>query len=127
MSQDDPIIFRCEASLWEMLADVGLNGRSAKPFDMRRWDMSDDRMYRLSWLERDESQQQIDPEMYNTTVYVPLQAGWTWQEKEIWFVNKAEPEKDLCFEYRGVEFPNWAPGWGFLILGKRIHPPVEEC
>ena len=40
--------FKTEASLWEMMAELNPDGRSAKPFDMRRWDLSDDRIYRLA-------------------------------------------------------------------------------
>jgi len=125
MTDKPPIIFKCEASLWDMMADVGLNGRSAKPFDMRRWDLADERIYRLMWLERGDNHAQIDPDKYNTTIYYPLQNGWVWQEKQVSFLNKDTGEL-LTFEYKGVEFVDWAPGWGFLILGKRLLPLMEE-
>ena len=40
-----PIMFKCEDSLWQMMAC------GKKTFDMRLWDMADDRLYRLSWGE----------------------------------------------------------------------------
>ncbi len=44
-----PIVFKTEDSLWQIMAQVNPDGRSVKPFDMRRWDLSDNRIYRLSW------------------------------------------------------------------------------
>ena len=118
----DKIVFLSGASLWEMMAEVGTDGRPAKPFDMRRWDMADDRIYRLSWGRVHE---------YPNPIRV-LRNGagsfgkaWVPEEKEVGFVNKADGRL-LTYEYRGLEFTDWAPGWGFLILGKRPFPPVAE-
>ncbi len=49
-TEDKPaIVFKSEASLWDMMVPVNPDGRSAKPFNMRRWDLSDERIYRLAW------------------------------------------------------------------------------
>ena len=100
-----PIVFKAEASFWDMLSQTNPDGRSAKPFDMRRWDLSDERIYRLS--------------------FGKVGLGFMPDEDMISFVNKVTGEL-LTFEYLGVEFADWAPGWGFLLLGKRLSPPVEE-
>ena len=108
---------------------------------MRRWDTTDERFYRLSWGtatrkirendidyalgDRIEQDRVGEDDSGNCSKW-KLGSEWTPDEREVWFVNKADPEQDLCFEYLGVEFTNWAPGWGFLILGKRLHSPVED-
>ena len=121
-----PIVFKCEPSLWEMMAQVNPDGRSAKPFDMRRWDISDERICRLSWGH-------IHGNLVGPIhIYAALERSlnrrhqsWQPDETEVRFQNKATGEV-LTFEYLGVEFPDWAPGWGFLLLGERLHPPVDE-
>ena len=129
MSEQAPIVFKTEASIWDMMLPVNPDGRSAKPFDMRRWDLADDRIYRLAWgtlssvffevgKEHDRIQNGPDRRPSPTWEWVP-------DEIAISFLNKATGEL-LTFEYLGVEFEDWAPGWGFLILGKRLVPPVEE-
>ena len=126
-----PIVFKSEPALWDMLAQVNPDGRSAKPFDMRRWDMADERIYRLAWgttrplgkvfLSRN------PPERYDRRPNQAFQYGSEWHpdEKAVSFLNKATGEM-LTFKYLGVEFTDWAPGFGFLILGKRLSPPVED-
>ena len=93
------ISFKCEDSLWQMLAD------GSKTFDVRRWDMSDDRIYRLSWGKH----QRLSG---GDTEWVP-------DVEFIHFLNKLTGET-LTFPYLGVEFVPWAPGWGFLLLGDRV-------
>jgi hypothetical protein len=116
MADKPPIVFKSEPSLWAMLAECNPDGRSVKPFDMRRWDLSDDRMYRLSWgCVTDKNgihRPRVDPTFES-------------EVKEVSFLNKATGEL-LTFEYLGVQFEPWAPGWGFLLLGKRLAPLVEE-
>ena len=114
-----PIVFKSEASLWDMMAQLNPDGRSVKPFDMRRWDLADDRIYRLqSGTSGSRSYKQ------GLGYYGPTPV-WTPDEKQVSFVNKVTGEL-LTFEYLGVMFERWAPGWGFLLLGKRLSPPVEE-
>ena len=127
MNAKPPIVSKSEPALWDMMAQVNPDGRSAKPFDPRRWDLADERIYRLGWgtlLAPDGSH------AYPSTPG-PMQREWKdkgyrWRpdEKEVSFLNKATGEL-LTFEYLGVEFTPWAPGWGFLLLGKRLQPPVE--
>lgn len=112
MAEKPRIVFKSEASLWEMMAQVNPDGRSAKPFDVRRWDMADDRIYRLSWgCLTDKygiTRPGVDPHFES-------------DEKQVSFLNKTTGDL-LTFEYLGVEFADWAPGWGFLVLGKRLDP-----
>ena len=120
MTDKPPIVFKSEPALWAMLAECDPDGHSVKPFDMRRWDMADDeRIYRLS------SGHCADGRGVTAIPQIDRE-GWGWlpDEKEVSFVNKVTGEL-LTFEYLGVEFEPWAPGWGFLLLGKRLHPPVE--
>ena len=104
---DEPIVFNSEDTLWRMMADIGVTGLSGKPFDMRRWDMSDDRIYRLSMGQAS-----------------PL-AGWTPDVKQVSFLNKASGEV-LTFEFKELVFEHWADGWCFLILGKCIVPGAAD-
>jgi len=78
-----------------MLAD------GSKPFDMRRWDLTDERISRLALGRLVES------------------GTWMPTEGTVSFQNKATGEL-LTFEYVGVEFTEWAPGWGFILLGIRV-------
>jgi hypothetical protein len=98
------IVFETETSLWEMLKD------GTKTWDARRWDMADDRCYRLSWFK---PSLLVGPgTLHAHEVREPI-------EDEVGFQNKATGEL-LTFEYVGLAFAPWAPGWGFLLLGKRI-------
>ena len=63
-----------------------------KRWDARQNDLTDDRIYKLHWMRA---------------------------VKTVSFLNKATG-KLLTFEYKGMEFAPWAPGWCFLILGKAI-------
>lgn len=92
----EPIIFKCEARLWEMMA-VG-----EKPFDMRRWDLGDERILRLAKLR-----------------WVGEPSVWEPDEPFVAFQNKATGEV-LTFRFRGIKFADWAPGWVFLILGGSV-------
>jgi hypothetical protein len=118
MAEKPAIVFKSEPALWDQLARVNPDGRSARPFDFRRWDMADDRIYRLAWgsVEFEDGKVERTQRAYRL--------GGRPDEKEVSFLNKATGEL-LTFEYLGVEFVPWAPGWGFLLLGKRLHPPVH--
>ncbi len=95
MADKEPIVFQSEDSLWQML----LSGE--KTFDMRRWDLGDDRIERLS------------------CGHVEYPDAWVPAEPTVSFQNKATGEI-LNFEYLGVEFTPWAPNWGFILLGDRL-------
>lgn len=103
----EPIVFNSEETLWRMMAEIGVTGLSGKPFDMRRWDMSDNRIYQLA-------QGRTGPD-----------AVWTPQVKEVSFRNKATGEL-LTFEFTELLFEHWAPGWCFLILGRCIVPGAAD-
>jgi len=91
----------------------------SKTFDVRRWDLSDDRIYRLSWGNTYwNKQKQVHPYPAN------VDSGWAaliWNPdvKELCFQNKATAAV-LTFQYKGMEFASWAPGWVFLILGNIV-------
>lgn len=97
-----PIVFKSEDSLWRMLAERGVTGIPAKTWELRRWDMSDERVYRLS-----------------RGFTGGLGRRWKPDEPYVSFYNKATGSI-ISFEYQGVEFVAWAPGWAFIMLGDRV-------
>jgi hypothetical protein len=130
MAEKLPIVFKSEASLWALVNQLNPDGHSAKPFDMRRWDLADERIYRLAWGHYDNRTRiRLDgwklPPLRRLTELRGTTYGWAPDEKSVSFLNK-DTGALLTFEYLGVEFTPWAPGWGFLLLGRRLSPPVEE-
>jgi len=134
-----PIVFKCEASFWEMMADGGVDlepddwgydmNRSIKPWDMRRFDLGDKRIFRLAcghWA-GDGPYGQRGPDAQVSGPWPPelirvtdrRKWGWVPDEPMVSFENK-ETGAVICFEYHGMEFVDWAPGWCWLILGKEI-------
>lgn len=111
----EPIIFKCEDSLWQMMKG------GEKTFDMRRWDIADERIYRLSWHKATtpDASSRTMKDMAQEQHWVKYNTRWEPEECHVAFLNKVTGEI-LTFEYLGVEFAPWAPGWGFIILGKRI-------
>jgi len=111
--EEKPIIFETEDSLWQTMAS------GERSFDMRRWDLSDHRIYRLSlghWEKLDET----------LGALVGRQPEWTVNEPFISFRNKATTEILVC-RYSGMEFTRWAPGWVFLIFTgiiRRVLPAI---
>ncbi len=95
-----PIVFKCEDSMWQMLAD------GTKTWDARKDDMGDDRVYRLHW-------KAWDPQAVNINTRKPYS---TPVEKNVSFLNKQTGET-LTFRFDGLEFSYWAPGWMFIQLG----------
>lgn len=85
-----PIIpqFKSEHSLWIQLVE------GQRTFDMRRYDVADERVYALMWTD----------------------SKGVWEVSTVEFVDK-ETEIVAMFEYRGMEFTDWANGWCFLKLG----------
>lgn len=98
---DNPIVFKCEDSLWQMLAD------GSKTWDMRLWDLDDERISRLAWG------------------HLKDQDRWEPAEQWVSFQSKTTDEI-LTFKYDGVEFTDWAPGWGFILLGEQAGVAAEE-
>ena len=110
----EPSIFKCEASMWDWLAEEGVTGIPAKPFDMRRWDLGDDRIYRLAWgsVPREDGPERVQ-------MRPDVHLIWQPDEHDVTFLNK-ETGETLTRKYLGMEFTPWAPGWVFLILGERV-------
>ena len=100
-------IFKCEHTLYLMLRD------GSKPFDMRKYDLSDDRIRRLAWGH-------ARPRSFGETRWVPMETVVSFQDKETGEIQ--------MFEYQGMEFAPWAPGWCFLLLGRQLRDgvPVED-
>lgn len=111
-----PIVFKCEDSLWQMLAEEDVTGVPAKPFDMRRNELGDDRIYRLTW---GTCEGLAGPYTSHVIPHHPPLKGWEPEVKSITFKNKATGET-LIRRYVGMEFTDWAPGWCFLVLGERV-------
>lgn len=100
--EKEPIVFKCEDSLWQMLKS------GEKKFDVRRYDPDDERIYRLSrfMLQKTGPRSGVDEKEEPT-------------EGEVSFLNKATGEL-LTRVYKGLEFTFWAPGWCFILLGEKI-------
>ena len=109
--KDKPIEFLSEDSMWQELANVGVTGNPGKAWDHRKWDVSDDRCWRLSLSSS-------QPGNYGSTNKV-------WEVKEVSFINKVSGAR-LTFDYRGVDFYGFAPGYGFIRLGKCIFPEPPD-
>lgn len=101
--------FKTEHSLFEMLKD------GSKPWDMRRWSLMDDRCYNLSW-KRPKS-----PTAWRRSE-PGIPESYEWECPSVIFTDK-ETGGELMFQYRGVEFVPFAPGWGFILLGQRLEVP----
>jgi hypothetical protein len=98
MAEKGDIVFKSEDSLWQMLKD----GR--KTWDARLHNISDDRIYRLSWGQWEDS-----PPLGRRPEYHPV-------EPFVSFSNNKTGEI-LRFRFTGLEFVPWAPGWCFIQLG----------
>ncbi len=84
--------------MWQMF-DGG-----QKQFDLRRWDLSDERIHHLAGGHWEDA---------------VMKGAMPWWEPDvalISFENEATGQV-VTFRYRGMEFTPWAPGWVFLILG----------
>jgi len=114
---NSPPVFKSEHSLWLMLVS------GEKTWEARRYDMTDDRINRLTWS-RDvngapgnhiKGFKDVGPHL--RLPEVPLQ-GHVPVETEVGFLDK-QTGQHAFFEYKGMEFVAWEPGWCFLQLGKR--------
>ena len=108
--QTEPIMFKCEASMWDWLAREG----NPKPFDVREWDLSDARIYKLHWHNGGCHQGRFG------VIPGSLRGGKP-EVESIAFLNK-ETGETITRRYLGMEFTDWAPGWVFLLLGDRCGP-----
>ncbi len=98
MNNKEPVVFKSEDSLWQMLR------QGIKTWDARRFDVSDERLHRLAlghW------------EKHSLPGRL---AFYQFDEPFVCFVNKLTGQT-LLFRYRGFITPGWAPGWCFLQLG----------
>ncbi|MDD4986116.1 MAG: hypothetical protein PHQ43_10085 [Dehalococcoidales bacterium] len=107
------IVFKCEDSLWQLMAS------GKKQWDARQYDVTDERIFRLSmgaW-EKDPPQGR--------------QPAWLPREQLVAFLNNLTGET-LIFRFRWLRFVSWAPGWVFICLGGRVQrleadgAPVDE-
>lgn len=119
---EGPIVFKVEHSLWESLED------GTRSFDMRWWDIADDRIYALAWAVPDPK---AERPFFTAVGYEPVRhqgamaQGFKPEVERVSFRDK-ETDEVLTFQYRGVVFPDWAPGWGFLMLGDRVFEGAKE-
>ncbi len=89
------VVFKTEDSLWQMVVS------GEKNFDFRRYNLADDRIYRLSFFEKRPG------------------GGHEPVNKSVSFLNKATGEV-ATLEYCSMEFMSWAPNWCCLVLGKLL-------
>jgi len=101
MAKKDDIVFKVEDSVWQMMKE----GR--KTWDGRFHDISDERIYRLSWGQWE------DPE------FPGRQPSYRPVEPFVNFLNK-KTGQTLRFRFEGLKIPPWSPGWCFIMLGGRI-------
>lgn len=108
-----PIVFKTEHSLFLMLKD------GSKRFDFRKWDMEDDRIYRMSWgkYQGNGERSQAFP-MVSTMGHWGL-PWWSPFEPAVSFMDKATGEL-LTFRYLGLDFPRSTPGWCVILLGEVV-------
>ncbi len=98
MNDKEPVVFKSEDSLWQMLE------QGIKTWDARRFDVADERIHRLSLGHWEKA-----PHPGQRLFYV-------YNEKFVCFTNKLS-DQTLQFTYRGFITPGWAPGWCFIQLG----------
>ena len=98
MNNGEPVVFKSEDSLWQMLA------KGIKTWEARQFDAKDERIRRLitgHW--------EKDPPPGRRPSYV-------YDETFVCFLNKLTGQV-LQFRYRGLITPGWSPGWCFIQLG----------
>ena len=88
--------FNCEHAMFLSLQD------GSRRFDLRLWDVADERLYRLAWFNVPATAQARVPEVETVS-----------------FADKETGEL-LTFAFRGLTFTPWAKGWVFILLGDRI-------
>jgi len=98
MNQREPVVFKSEDSLWQMLA------KGMKTWDGRPYDVDNERIARLSRGHWDK---------HTTSGQFPY---YKHDQEYVCFENKATGQV-LQFRFRGLRFASWAPGWCFIILG----------
>ncbi len=101
----EPVIFKTEDSLWQMLAD------GSKKWDARKFDLEDPRIHRLA--------------LHLAAIPSdPYDVSFTPVEPHVGFINKKTREV-LVFEFKGLEFPSgteetYMKGWVLIFLGNFV-------
>lgn len=127
MTHRTEVHFEVGLAEFDALSNEGVTGIPAKPFFVCKHDLSDQRVYDLSWgtfpaLDPDD-RVQTTPQVRNYSLSV-----WQPDVTTITFFRSTHQVSRL---YLGMEFTDWAPGWCFLRLGKRsehfstIYPRFE--
>jgi hypothetical protein len=98
MNKKEPVVFKSEDSLWQMLA------KGIKTWDGRFNDVSDERILRLS-----RGHWEKNPMPGRLATYLM-------DEVFVCFENKLTGQV-LQFRFRGLVYSRWAPGWCFIELG----------
>lgn len=98
MNQKEPVVFKSEDSLWQMLA------KGIKTWDGRLNDVTDERILRLT-----RGHWEKNPMPGRMPSYLP-------DEVFVCFLNKLT-DQTLQFRFRGLTYVRFAPGWCFLELG----------
>ncbi|MHB8084374.1 MAG: hypothetical protein ACYDHZ_00915 [Dehalococcoidia bacterium] len=96
-SNTEPIFFKTEDSMWQLMA------AGKKQWDARLYDLTDDRIYRLSFGSWVEPQFKGALPSYKPT------------ETSVRFINKLTGEV-LQFRFHGLTFVRFAQGWCFMEL-----------
>ncbi len=101
MNQKEPVVFKSEDSLWQMLA------KGIKTWDGRLNDVTDERILRLT---RGHWEKNPMPGRL---------ASYLMDEGFVCFENKLTGQV-LQFRFRGLRFAGWAQGWCFIALGELV-------
>lgn len=104
---ENEIVFSIGSDLFPLLMDRTKRWYAAK------WDITDDRMYRLS-----------QGHAWHGSVSTHVDR-WVPEVDHVVFRNEDTGEY-LSLEFMGIEFAPWAVGWAFLILGEVVDGGVEE-
>ncbi len=98
MNDKEPVVFKSEDSLWQMLA------KGIKTWDARLNVLTDERILRLS-----RGHWEKNPMPGRMSRYLM-------DEEFVCFLNKLT-DQTLQFRFRGLVYTRFAPGWCFLQLG----------
>lgn len=114
MTHPTEVFFEVGRAEFDALSEEGVTGIPAKPFFVCRHDMSDDKVYALSWgtFPAEGPEERVQ----RTRTGSHRLGVWQPDVETITFFRSTHR---VSREYLGMEFADWAPGWCFLRLGKR--------